>query len=123
VTLRILVSEFFFGSLRLPGRSPSAIISIQLSILLFIILISACSSRVKYALPEPTQIASTNVININAATVNDLERLPYIGRTTAEAIVAFRRDHGPFRRPEQLLLIRGISEPRFAEIRHLLTAR
>jgi DNA uptake protein ComE-like DNA-binding protein len=40
-----------------------------------------------------------------------------VGRKTAEAIVQFRSENGPFRRPEDLLLIRGVSEQRFVELR------
>ena len=61
-----------------------------------------------------------DAININTASVDELEKLPHIGRKTAEAIVAFRDENGPFRRPENLLLIHGVSENRFADIRHFI---
>ena len=82
-------------------------------------LMTACTSRVVY---EPQTIASAtpNAININTASAEELEKLPHIGRKTAEAIVQFRDENGPFRRPEYLLQIRGISEVRFAELRPLL---
>jgi competence ComEA-like helix-hairpin-helix protein len=46
-----------------------------------------------------------NAININTATVGELEKIPHIGRKLAERVVAFRETYGPFRRPEQLLLV------------------
>ena len=55
--------------------------------------------------------------------MDELEKLPRIGRKTAESIVEFRNENGPFRRAESLLLIRGLSEKRFAEIRDLVTAQ
>ena len=76
---------------------------------------AGCSSRVVYD-SAPQYTVTENSININTASADDLEKLPHIGRKTAEAIVAFREENGPFRRPEHLLLIRGISEKRFAEI-------
>ncbi|MBK9215352.1 MAG: helix-hairpin-helix domain-containing protein [Chloracidobacterium sp.] len=77
-----------------------------------------CSSRVAY---EQSPIVPTrDAININTADVDDLERLPGVGRKTAEAIVAHRLENGPFRRVEHLMLIRGISEQRFAEFRPLI---
>ena len=85
-------------------------------------MVSACSSRIEHARVSE-QPAADNTININTASVAELERLPYIGRTTAEAIVAYRDQHGIFRRPEQVMLIRGVSERRFHEIRHLITTR
>lgn len=88
------------------------------TLLLTIAFISACSRRIEY---EQTQIrANVNAININTATVDELDQLPNIGRSTAEAIVEFRTVNGPFRRTEQLLQIRGVSEERFAELRPLI---
>lgn len=72
-----------------------------------------------YDSPREYAIAP-NAININTASTGELEKLPHIGRKTAEAIVRFRTENGPFRRPEHLLLIRGVSEKRFLEIRQFL---
>lgn len=88
-------------------------------ILFLVLLLAACSSRVEYTSAD-LAAPSPNAININTATVDELEKLPYIGRKTAEAIVEFRTMNGPFRRPEQLLQIRGVSEERFATLRPLI---
>ncbi len=93
---------------------------IRLAVFLIgIAAIASCSSRVAYEPPHEYFIAAT-AVNINTASADQFEKLPHIGRKTAEAIVAFRAENGPFRRPENLLLIRGISEKRFAEIRQYL---
>jgi competence protein ComEA len=81
---------------------------------------AACSARVEYE--RPIAVSSPDAININTATADDLERLPHVGRKTAEAIVEFRNDNGPFRRVEHLLQIRGMSEKRFDELRPLVRA-
>jgi len=83
--------------------------------------VSACSTRVEYDRPAP-QFRGTGSININTASAAELEELPGIGRTTADTIIAFRNENGPFRRVEHLLLIRGISEARFVEFRPYLRA-
>jgi competence protein ComEA len=49
-------------------------------------------------------------IDINTATVKELEELPGVGPTTAKAIVEFRTKSGRFHRVNDLLVIRGISE-------------
>ena len=87
-------------------------------LLLAVCFAVACSTRVAYDLPHAE--SSPDAININTATADDLERLPHIGRKTAESIVEFRTENGPFRRVEHLLLIRGVSERRFQELRPLL---
>jgi competence protein ComEA len=56
-------------------------------------------------------------ININTATPAELERLPGIGPSLAARIIEQRTRYGPFRRVEHLLIIPGISERRFAEMR------
>lgn len=83
-----------------------------------LLIFVSCSRRVEQY-SHPTQ-PSPNAININTATVGELERLPYVGRKTAESIIAFREQNGPFRRVEQLLMIRGVSEKRFVELRPML---
>ena len=86
--------------------------------LTFLLALACCSSRVEY--PSKPGPGSPAAININTATVEDLEALPHIGRKTAESIVSFRKQNGPFRRAEGLLLIRGMSESRFVELRPML---
>jgi competence protein ComEA len=55
-------------------------------------------------------------VEINKASVSELEKLPGIGRGLAERIVAYREQHGPFRRVEHLMMVRGISEKKFREL-------
>lgn len=88
----------------------------RLFILLIVALgLSACSSRVIHE--QPVFVSAPDAINVNHATADQLEKLPGIGRNTAEAIVEYRGVNGPFRRVEHLMLIRGVSETRFAELR------
>lgn len=70
--------------------------------------------------PEQTAISTGETININTASREDLARIPYVGESTAALITEFRETHGPFKRPEQLMQIRGVSDERFRRIRHLI---
>jgi len=56
-------------------------------------------------------------VNLNTATLKELEELPGVGPVTAKAIVQFRQKSGPFHRVEELLVIRGISESKLAQMR------
>ena len=48
-------------------------------------------------------------VNINTADAVTIDRvLLNIGPSKAQAIVAYRRDHGSFKSPEQLALVKGI---------------
>jgi competence protein ComEA len=60
-------------------------------------------------------------LNINTSSANELETLPGIGKGLAERIVEHRARYGPFRRPEHLIVVRGISDKRFRALRDLIT--
>jgi len=60
-------------------------------------------------------------INLNTANAAELEKLPGIGKVIAERIVAHREQYGPFRRPEHLMMVRGISDNKFRQLRSLVT--
>jgi len=57
------------------------------------------------------------VINLNTATVKELEALPGIGPSLARRIVEFRDKRHGFKRVEELLAIPGISERKWKAIR------
>jgi len=63
---------------------------------------------------------SGGLIDINRATVAELETLPGIGPTLAAAIVSERDKRGGFDRIEDLQAVRGIGEARYAELRDLV---
>lgn len=55
-------------------------------------------------------------ININVASVEELQTLTGIGATRAEAIVAYRNQHGSFSKPEDLKQVSGIGESTYEKI-------
>lgn len=63
------------------------------------------------------------LLDLNTATVEQLQKLPGIGPTTAKAIVRFREKSGPFRRVEELRAIRGITKKKLEKIRPLVTVK
>jgi competence ComEA-like helix-hairpin-helix protein len=60
-------------------------------------------------------------IDLNAATIKELEELPGVGRVTAQRIIEARQKSGRFRRVEDLLAIRGISTKRLDALRPYVT--
>jgi competence ComEA-like helix-hairpin-helix protein len=71
---------------------------------------------------ENQDLVSKSAVNINIASAEELEKLSNIGAKTAQEIINHREKFGAFRKPEHLLLVRGISDSRFREIRHLIKA-
>jgi competence protein ComEA len=61
-------------------------------------------------LVEATDEADAGPVNINTATVDELDTLPGIGPVIGERIVTYREEHGPFDTIEQLAEVAGISE-------------
>jgi len=64
--------------------------------------------------------APDHPIDLNAANEKELEELPGVGPTTAKAIIDFREKSGRFKRVEDLLVIRGISEAKLKKMRPYL---
>ena len=69
---------------------------------------------------RPSEKQTIEPIDINRASVEDFTKLPGIGPALARRIVAFREKHGPFRRVEDLLAIRGIGHKKWKAIRAYL---
>lgn len=61
-------------------------------------------------------------LNINVASADEFEKLPGVGKVIAERIVTHRAQYGPFRRVEHLMMVRGISDTKFREMRSMIVA-
>jgi len=74
------------------------------------------------AASEAVKMASIDVatINVNTATVKELQSLPGIGQVTAERIIEYRTDHGPFAAVDDLAKVKGIGKKSLEKIRELV---
>jgi competence protein ComEA len=73
--------------------------------------------RAAVAPQAPARAEGFATVSLNRASREELERLPGIGPALAARIVEQRERYGPFRRAEHLMLVRGISERRFRQLR------
>jgi competence protein ComEA len=65
----------------------------------------------------------SGLVNINTGAEEELKTLPGVGPKTAAAILAYRQEHGPFQRAEDLLEIRGIGAKKLARMRDRVVVR
>ena len=60
-------------------------------------------------------------LNLNTATQLELESLPGIGPVTAESIIAYREQNGPFPSIEAIQNVNGIGPATFDDLKELIT--
>jgi len=69
------------------------------------------------ALAAAPVFAAEGQVNVNTATVAELERLPGIGPALAARIVAHREKNGAFKQIDDLMLVQGIGEKSLERIK------
>ena len=52
-------------------------------------------------------------VNINTANLDELQTLPRIGEKVVQRIIDFRKEHGPFKKIEELMKVQGVGEKTF----------
>ncbi|HEY0553220.1 MAG TPA: helix-hairpin-helix domain-containing protein [Thermoanaerobaculia bacterium] len=79
----------------------------QSTIAFLLVLVSVLASL-------PAAGAETKkVVNINSADSSELAFLPRVGPSVADRIVDYRKENGPFKKIEDLMLVQGIGEKTF----------
>lgn len=65
--------------------------------------------------------AAGGPVNINTAGVSELMRLSGVGESRAKDIIAYRKEHGAFSVPEDIMKVPGIKEAVFEKIKDDIT--
>ena len=70
---------------------------------------------------QPAAMTKSATVDLNSASVTDLESLPGVGRRTAERIVEYRQKNGSFKKIEELMNVKGIGEKSFLKLKPFIT--
>ncbi len=65
--------------------------------------------------------APAGKVNLNTATVSQLEDLPGVGPALAARIVEHRQKNGAFKSVDDLMAVKGIGEKNFSKLQGLLS--
>lgn len=61
----------------------------------------------------PAFAADLQKVNINTATLEELMSLDGVGEKVAQKVLSFRKANGPFQKPEDLMMVKGIGQKMF----------
>ena len=70
-----------------------------------------------------SQAKAGELININTASLEELDALPGIGAVKAQAIIDYRQQHGLFQTIEEIMDVSGIGQSTFDKIKGLITVQ
>ena len=82
---------------------------------------TALSQGAKTAGAAKAKATAANPVNLNSASVAQLQTLPGIGASTAQRIIEYRQKNGSFKKIEELMNVKGIGEKSFLKLKPLIT--
>ncbi|KRE90332.1 hypothetical protein ASG89_08500 [Paenibacillus sp. Soil766] len=81
---------------------------------------SAASPVPPQTTTPPSVAVQKGLLDLNTATLEQLDKLPGVGESKAKAILEYRTKKGRFKRVEELMEVKGIGEKMFEKLKGLL---
>jgi len=70
---------------------------------------------------DKSEMADSELLDLNSATVDELSKLPGIGEVLAQRIVDYREEHGNFSAVSDIMNVNGIGEAKYLSAKDYLT--
>ena len=102
------------GEFGTSARGAQVALGVFLAVLVGLLAFRGYGNRVG---ARPTEPAATDLTDLNSADAVELAQVPGVGPKMAEAIVDYRRLHGPFQSVDDLVKVRGVGPITFEKIR------
>ena len=96
------------------SRGAQVALGVFLAVLVGLLAVRGYGNRLG---ARPTEPASADLTDLNAADQKELAQVPGVGPKMAEAIVDHRRLHGPFKSVDELKNVRGVGPVTFEKVR------
>jgi competence protein ComEA len=98
---------------------------LNILVLLIALALASCAEREGANINASARVTQKDAslkhcVNLNSATAEELIGLPGVGEATSRKIIEYRERNGPFRRPEEIIIIEGFSEKKYRAIADLV---
>ena len=83
--------------------------------------VDASKAPARPARASQARATASAPVNLNSATLPQLQTLPGVGASAAQRILDYRQKFGPFKKIEELMNVKGIGEKSFLKLKPLIT--
>lgn len=91
-------------------------------------IIPKIGEEIEYNLGQNTEnnesgdsVEKSKLVNINLATIQELDTLPGVGEATANKIVNYREENGRFKSIDEIKNVNGIGEKKYEELKTMIS--